>query len=406
MAMNCETFRQKIDAYMDGGLMLDEKYEMELHAAECEECALMLSCAQDISTLCTELGSEVCVPLSAQAAWRRAVRAEAKKARPVNAWARSLGTIAAALLVVVMGTQGMRMNNRLPADGQTGAEAVTAASYMQTVSTIEEIGYWSRMPVAGLQTRGGGLHSDGSLGDAPVENEDADQADSASIVLRSAARSIHSDHYDLDVQWMEDLVSEYGAYFEERSETAAVEGGEVGRVIEAVVRVPHDRLDDFLTELDQLGSTVLKSEKAEDVTGRYLDAQSRLAALKMQKTKLEELLAAAAEVEELIVIDDKMTEVIAAMEALEGDIRRWESRQSYCTVSIRLTEVFEKQMAPTASLGERMKNGFDEGAAWLGEFGQDALVMLAAFTPKMVVWVPAAALVIILIGVIVKKYKK
>jgi len=206
---------------------------------------------------------------------------------------------------------------------------------------------------------------------------------------------------------LNDLVIEYGAYFEERSEEISQGSSNgYGRVSNAVVRVPSDRLDDFLTELDQLGSTVLKSEKAEDVTGRYLDAQSRLAALKIQKTKLEELLAAAAEVEELIVIDDKMTEVIAAMEALEGDIRRWESRQSYCTVSIRLTEVFEKQMAPTASLGERMKNGFDEGAAWLGEFGQDALVMLAAFTPKMVVWVPAAALVIILIGVIVKKYKK
>ena len=177
---------------------------------------------------------------------------------------------------------------------------------------------------------------------------------------------------------------------------AAPEDGTSGRTISAVVRVPDERLDDFLTELDQLGKKVMKSESAEDVTGRYMDTQARLDALAVQKEKLDEMLASAQTVEELIAIDDKMTEVISSMEELEGAIRLWESQRSYARVTLTLTETASISQAAPANLGERMKLGFDESVVWLKSFGQDSLVVLASAAPKMVVWIPAIALVGIL----------
>ncbi len=415
MAMNCETFKQNINAYVDGELMLDEKYEMELHAAECEECARLLDEASGLAALCAELEDEVVVPLGAQAAWRRAVRAEAKKKRPSGAWIRGLGTIAAALVVAVVSTLGANQSDSLPAMSQP-------IDYNMTVQTTfagrPERNDRNMSGAGAFVLTGNMLHSDGSMEEPRGENltmetkgAEYDTLMTAAeeitpVVLRSAKRGIESDNYDRDVAWLEDLVSEYGAYFEERTETFSAENGQGGRVIDASVRVPEDRLDDFLTELDQLGSAVLKSESQEDVTGEYMDAQSRLNALAAQKAKLVEMLASAETVAELIAVDDKMADVIASMEALEGDLRRWDSRQSYSTVSIKLTEVFEKQTAPAATLDERMKTAFDESVAWLGEFGQEALVVLSGAVPRLVIWVPAAALVIVLICVIVRKRRK
>ena len=409
MAMNCETFKQNIDAYLDGELMLDEKFEMELHAAECEECARLLDGANTLTALCAELEEEVVVPLSAQAAWRKAVRAEAKKKRPSGAWVRGLGTVAAALVVTVLSTLGTKSGDSLPVISQQ-TDYGTAMQTMNAQAPADRNG-WNIPGGNVFVLNGNTLHSDGSMDETRAEAQALTSEEKAAVatkpvVLRSAKRGIESDNYDRDVAWLEDLVSEYDAYFEERSEVFSAEGGETGRVIDASVRVPSDRLDDFLTELDQLGKTVLKSEAQEDVTGEYMDTQSRLNALEAQKAKLEEMMASAETVAEVIAIDDKLAEVIASAEALEGDLRRWESRQSYSLVSIKLTEVFEKQIAPTATLGERMKNAFDESVVWLGEFGQDVLVVLAGAAPRLVIWIPAAVLVIVLICVIAKKRRK
>jgi hypothetical protein len=237
----------------------------------------------------------------------------------------------------------------------------------------------------------GGLQTDGSVGDTRTAATETASLQVQPVVLRSAERAIESENYDSDVQWLSDLVVEYGAYFEEREE-AAGEAGSVGRVSKAVVRVPSERLDDFLMELDQLGRTVNRREAAEDVTGRYMDTQSRLDALKLQKEKLAEMMAEATDVEELIAIDDKLTEVIAQMESLEGDLRRWESEQSYSKVTLMLAEVFEEKTEAAASLGLRMKQGFEESIVWLKEFGQDLLVMLATYGPRLMILVPVLAL--------------
>ena len=76
--MNCETFKSNIDAYIDGALGRDERLMMEKHAEGCASCRELMKEALMLMDMCAEL-SEVSVPLQAQAAWRKAVRDEAKK---------------------------------------------------------------------------------------------------------------------------------------------------------------------------------------------------------------------------------------------------------------------------------------------------------------------------------------
>lgn len=392
--MKCEEFMQMLDAYIDGALDGGKRVEMENHAAECASCKEEMDAAVQLSRMLADLDEEVSVPLEAQAAWRKAVRAEAKLPRNrLNGWVRSLGTVAAALVVLVVGTYGMRMDQPTASERQPETLPVGVMTSALEGDTESDGYVWQRTntPVVGSF-----LQSDGEVTDAPGAGTGMRTAD-APVMLRSAERSIRSDSYDSDFLWLEDLVSEYDAYFEERTVTAAPEDGSMGRVANAVLRVPSDRLDDFLTELDQLGRTVLRSEYNEEVTGRYADALSQLNALNAQKAKLNEMLENAADLEELIAIDDRLTGVTASLESLEGKIRRLESSQSYSRVALTLTEAPEILTETPANLGDRMKQGFIESVEWLKQFGEDALVTAASMLPRLVVWIPAAVLIAVIV---------
>lgn len=388
MAMNCEAFKEQIDLYIDGELESAACAEMEKHAETCAPCMKLLEEARTLQEMLSEM-SEAAVPLPAQAAWRRAVREEAKvKRRPAVAWLRSVASVAAAMVVLAAGTIGMRMGESIPAAGGDFAALTT-----------RETGYAARQDRTGegeeqtsvlpIGYAAGTLQSDGSLDTETRATGGMTQTQP--VVLRSAERAIESANYDSDVQWLNDLVSEYGAYFEEREEVFGEQGGS-GRISKAVIRVPSDRLDDFLMELDQLGTTVRRSEAAEDVTGRYMDKQSRLDALTLQKEKLTQMLTESTDIEALIAIDDKMAEVIAQMESLEGDLRRWESQQSYSKVTLTIAETAEGQQETQQALGVRMQKGYEEALVWLKEFGQDALVMLATYGPRLVILIPVLIL--------------
>lgn len=406
MAINCDVFKQNIDAYVDGELASRQREEMDAHADECADCREALDQAISLSTLCAELNGELTVPLEAQLAWRKAVRAEAYRKRAyARRWIRGVGSVAAALVVLITGTFGARVQeSAAPVSGTAESALVENVSYGSTVARNMDAqngrgGVSARSPMTL-----GVLQSDGSIGgQKSVATADEDSV-VETVVLRSAERSIRSVSYEADCLWLQNLVEEYDAWFEERTMTAPTEDDQlIGRVSSAVVRVPSERLDDFLTELDQLGQTVVRSESAEDVTGKYVDTQSRMDTLKAQKEKLDEMLNGCEDVNELIAIDDKLTDVIASIESLEGDLRRQKSQINYSRVTLTLTELVQTTSETSDSLSERMQTGFNESVQWLGEFGQDALVVLASAMPKLVVWIPAVILVGILLRTIFKR---
>lgn len=97
--MNCAQANEWLDCLMDGELTDDERRRLEAHAATCPACDEQLRATLTMKALFDDMPAEADVPLAAQAKWRDAVRAEAKrdKTRRLTRW---IGTAAAALLLV------------------------------------------------------------------------------------------------------------------------------------------------------------------------------------------------------------------------------------------------------------------------------------------------------------------
>lgn len=408
MMMNCERFKSMLDSYIDCELSEEEKNAMEEHTLCCDNCAELLSQALTASALCAELNEGLTVPLECQTAWRRAVRKEAAHTRRgtrLTVLRRTLSAMAAALVLMLAVGSALNFDSlSMPA-----ARMSEAATY--TSDTAE--GMTPALTRESGETRAADTHSgfrlvsDGSLdedNDLSVSSTAENIAANGVIVLRSAIRRTISDSFDNDLLWLDDLISEYGAYFESRTVTGQAEDG--SRILDAVIRVPSESLDDFLTVLDDLGTIVLREENAEDITADYTDVSTRLSLLRSQLEQLEAMNETAESVSDLIAIHERATELMAEIESYESTLRAWSSQRSYSSVTLCVEEKLKLAEIDDQTLTERMKEAFFDSVDWLKSFAQNSVVLLAALAPRLIVWVPVAALLIVLIALIFRRKKK
>lgn len=406
MTMNCERFRSMLDRYIDSELSEEERSAMEEHTLSCDDCADLLNQALTTATMCAELNEGLTVPLECQAGWRRAVREEAAQAKKTPKWlvwrrALSVAAAAAALFFAIGGA--------LNPDSLTLKASLMNSADQYNETAGYEGDYLSEG--AGMARTASGkaaflLESDGALDTGKAVGTSGESAQSGDVVvLRSALRHVVSKSFDSDLMWLEDLLREYNAYFEERTVTGQAE--DYNRVLSASIRVPSASLDDFLTALDDMGTVTLREERAEDITADYTDVSTRLSVLRSQLDQLNAMNETAESVSDLIAIHERATELMAEIESYESTLRGWSSQQSYSTVSLTVEEdVTGGEDAPSTSLGERMKEAFNASVEWLKTFGQNAAIFLAALAPRLAVWGPVAVIVIVIICLIFRRKKK
>ena len=406
MTMNCERFRSMLDRYIDSELSEEERSAMEEHTLSCDDCAELLNQALTTATMCAELNEGLTVPLECQAGWRRAVREEAAQAKKTPkwlVWRRALSVAAAAVALF------FAVGGALNPNGLTLKAALMNSADQYNETAGYESSYMS--DAAGMARTANGkaaflLESDGALDTGKAVGASGESTQSGEIVvLRSALRHVVSKSFDSDLMWLEDLLREYNAYFEERTITGQAE--EYSRVLDASIRVPSASLDDFLTALDDMGTVTLREERAEDITADYTDVSTRLAVLRSQLDQLNAMNETAESVSDLIAIHERATELMAEIESYESTLRGWSSQQNYSTVSLTVEEdVTGGEDAPSASLGERMKEAFNASVEWLRTFGQNAAIFLAALAPRLAVWGPVAVIVLVIICLVFRRKKK
>lgn len=406
MTMNCERFRSMLDRYIDSELSEEERSAMEEHTLSCDDCADLLNQALTTATMCAELNEGLTVPLECQAGWRRAVREEAAQAKKTPKWllwrrALSVAAAAAALFFAIGGA--------LNPDSLTLKASLMNSADQYNETAGYEGDYLSEG--AGMARTASGkaaflLESDGALDTGKAVGTSGESAQSGDVVvLRSALRHVVSKSFDSDLMWLEDLLREYNAYFEERTVTGQAE--DYNRVLSASIRVPSASLDDFLTALDDMGTVTLREERAEDITADYTDVSTRLSVLRSQLDQLNAMNETAESVSDLIAIHERATDLMAEIESYESTLRGWSSQQSYSTVSLTVEEdVTGGEDASSTSLGERMKEAFNASVEWLKTFGQNAAIFLAALAPRLAVWGPVAVIVIVIICLIFRRKKK
>lgn len=421
-SMNCRQFSELLQAYLDRELEPADFAQFEAHAKACPECGRTLEEMTSILTDCAELDEGLEMPLAAQAAWRKAVREEAARRRKRFGFtmARNMGAIAAAFVVLVAGTLVV---NRMPSLNQYPTEEKTAYPMMYADNDLEASGLQmeamsdanAMVLLDGAGSRA--LQIDGAVeADMPMSALDEGATLEANIpiapeggaepglpkteikLIRSASRDIESSDYDADMKALKDLVAEYEGIieFENAYGQKITPDSSSGRYAHITCRIPTASLDEFLSSLDAVGESVARSESSEDISMQYFDVETRLNGQKALRDRLQAMIASAESIEDMIGIESKLSEVQSEIEYMEGQLKGWNSRISYSTVRLSLSEVADKNaMKPInpTTLADRIKTSFTASINTFLTFLEDMMVFLVLVWPWLLILIIAIVIV-------------
>ena len=219
-------------------------------------------------------------------------------------------------------------------------------------------------------------------------------------IIYSAYLYMETTQFDDATRQIEDLAKKAGAYFE----SAGISTSSVNyRTANYIVRVPVEQLDAFLEDVQKIGTVTSLRKNAEDVSESYFDIETRLDTAKAKLARLQELLASATSVDDMIIIESEISDTQYVIDSLTGTLNHYDSQISYSTVSIDLKEVYKitEESAPL-SFGQRIAKAFQESLSGFGRFLEGFVFFLA----RCWIWLVIAAVIVVVVIVIIKNKKK
>ena len=240
---------------------------------------------------------------------------------------------------------------------------------------------------------------------AKDENTETDTpAENADKIIYSSEVTVETTTFDETVGKIAGLVSSYGGWIESSSVSGSnylqkARGNAPTRDASYTLRIPSNRFQALMENLSDLGNIPYSHIYTENVTSQYYDSQARLKAYQTQEERLLEMMELAESVEDVIIIEDRLTELRYQIESIQSRLNNWDRRVSYSTVSLTICEVREytPEVRVDPSYGEELAQALKEGLENAGEFLKNLLVFLVEVLPVLVILIPLAWLVIWLI---------
>jgi hypothetical protein len=104
-------------------------------------------------------------------------------------------------------------------------------------------------------------------------------------------------------------------------------------------------------------------------------------------------------VEDVIIIEDRLTELRYRIESLQSTLNNWDRRVSYSTVSLTVKEVREytPEIKEEPSYWQELKDALKQGFRNAGQIIKDLLVFLIEILPVLIILIPVVWLLIWLV---------
>lgn len=179
-------------------------------------------------------------------------------------------------------------------------------------------------------------------------------------MIRDADLKVETKEFDKTLPALESQIKEFGGYVQSTKEGGRSYRSETTRSAYLTARIPAENLDAFLDVVNGLGNITSKNLSTRDVTETYVDIESRLGVLRDEETALRNILLNADDTSDVLMVQERLFDVIEEIEANEARLRSYDSLIAYSTVDIDLVEVIELTPAPEETRGEELSRRFKQ----------------------------------------------
>lgn len=223
--------------------------------------------------------------------------------REVKSW---LVPVALALLLVLAGCSGGAGDAAQTAGGNDGGEK-------------------------GAQER---QAADDSQSDSQGANTEVRQRS----VIRTGTVAIRVDSYDNTRSNLTQATRQFGGYVSDSSEQVHTRENQTWATGRVVLRVPKENFSALLTRAKEAGEVQKAGTSSNDVTDKLVDIEARLTNLKAQRDRLRDLYEEANDTENVLAVQERLSEVQTEIERLEAKRKSLERQVAYSTITVELNE--------------------------------------------------------------------
>lgn len=230
--------------------------------------------------------------------------------------------------------------------------------------------------------------------EAPVPDSEYTEHDAPALAAMSKRKLIRTvdivmetDDFDGLLLRIRNRIGELGGYVEESSVTGRETrlNEPIPRNARMTARIPSDRLDTFLSTVEEQANILRRSENTQDVTLQYSDMESKKKSLTIEQERIWELLEKADSLDAVIMLEDHLSEIRYELESMESQLRLIDNHVDYSTVTLEIEEV--TIFTPTApeSVGQRIRSTFSHSLKNMSDFCVSLLILITGTSP---VWAP------------------
>ena len=276
---------------------------------------------------------------------------------------------------------------------------------MSNDAADQEMEYFSSADSAGgiIYNTSESLNGKVELQSDRVPNENGEVPETNEKIIKTVEAYVQTKEYDKYITSLAANVAANGGYIEKSD---ANMGGyyNYNRHSTYVLRIPADKLESFMVSAEENGKITSKTETQQNVTLEYVDVESRISAYKTEKETLTNLLEKAASLENVLAIQERLSEVNYQIVNYTAQLRVLENRVSYSTVTLNIDEV-ERVSETQPTLWQRIKNEFLDNIDNLKEGLEDFAVAIIGGIPVIIPVIAVAVIAIIIIKKLIKKRK-
>lgn len=206
-------------------------------------------------------------------------------------------------------------------------------------------------------------------------------------LIRKINLTAETEDMDALLSQINQRVSQLEGYIEARNiYNGSAYSGKVRRNATLTIRIPADRLDQFVEQLGGISNIISNEETSDDVTLQYTATESRLKVLKAEEERLLAFMAEAKSVSEMLEIEQRLTEVQAELESLTSQLNVYDNLVDYGTVNLRISEVerYTELVTEEPTLWEQIADGFTGSLRNMGNILKTLFVFTITVIPYLI----------------------
>lgn len=222
-------------------------------------------------------------------------------------------------------------------------------------------------------------------------------------LIKNVGMNVETEEFDTLVSTVENKTESLGGYIEDMNVyNGSSLYGQTNRNAYLIIRIPKERLDEFVSEVAEVSNVISRNENTQDVTMQYVDLESHKKALQIEQERLLELLEQAESMEDIVTLEARLSEVRYELESMESQLRTYDNLVDFATVRLDISEVEQLTPVEEVSTGERMVDGFVQSVhnlfGGLKDFGIGFVICL----PYLIFW----GLIFFGILLLIRRFKK